>query len=126
MSIKKHTQLTKNFNSREFDSKDLPYSGNLMDQHLVYLLQTIREKINKPLVITSGFRTQAYNKKVGGVFNSSHMSGLAVDISAITGVEKFLIIKYALEVGITRIGIGKNFIHIDVDSSKPSPNVWIY
>lgn len=49
-------------------------------QELIYFcLQPIREKINKPMIVTSGFRNQQVNKLVGGVANSQHTKGQAVD-----------------------------------------------
>lgn len=47
----------------------------IMDQ-----LDTIREGYGKPIVINSGYRCPALNKAVGGVTDSYHQKGLAVDI----------------------------------------------
>ena len=46
---------------------------------IVYCLQPIRNLINKPMIITSGFRSQELNKLVGGSLNSQHIIGCAVD-----------------------------------------------
>ena len=43
-------------------------------------LQQIRNYIEKPIYITSGFRSEKLNKEVGGSPKSQHMLGLAVDI----------------------------------------------
>jgi hypothetical protein len=53
---------------------------------------------------------------------------MAADIATPTGKERFLIIKALLEAGFTRIGINfsKNFVHVDVDSTKPSPTIFSY
>lgn len=49
-------------------------------QELIYFcLQPIRDKIKKPMVITSGYRCPQVNKLVGGVANSQHTKGQAVD-----------------------------------------------
>jgi zinc D-Ala-D-Ala carboxypeptidase len=46
-------------------------------------LEVVREKLgNLPMRISSGYRSPALNKAVGGSKNSSHMSGLAVDFTA--------------------------------------------
>lgn len=42
-------------------------------------LQPIRDKIKKPMIITSGYRCPALNRAVGGVSNSQHLKGQAVD-----------------------------------------------
>lgn len=43
------------------------------------LLEPIREKFATPMIITSGYRCEKLNKLVGGVDNSQHMKGEAVD-----------------------------------------------
>lgn len=43
------------------------------------LLDPIREKFAVPMIITSGYRCERVNKLVGGVDNSQHMKGEAVD-----------------------------------------------
>ena len=44
-----------------------------------YLLDSIRERFAVPMIITSGYRCEKVNKLVGGVDNSQHMKGEAVD-----------------------------------------------
>lgn len=44
------------------------------------LLNPIREVYGKPIVVSSGYRCPALNKAVGGVANSQHTTGEAVDI----------------------------------------------
>ena len=39
-----------------------------------------REAYGKPIYITSGFRSRAHNRNVGGASNSLHLVGLAADI----------------------------------------------
>ena len=43
------------------------------------LLDPIRERFAVPMIITSGYRCERVNKLVGGVDNSQHMRGKAVD-----------------------------------------------
>lgn len=48
---------------------------------LIYnVLQPLRTKLGKPVIITSGFRNFEVNKLVGGQKNSQHTKGQAVDI----------------------------------------------
>lgn len=42
-------------------------------------MNIIREFLGCPIVVSSGFRCKELNKKVGGVYNSKHLEGLAVD-----------------------------------------------
>lgn len=48
--------------------------------NLADYLDVIREKVGKPILISSGFRCYALNKAVGGVSNSQHQKGLAADL----------------------------------------------
>ena len=43
-------------------------------------LDGIREKLGKPILINSGYRSPMLNKAVGGVANSQHLKGLAADV----------------------------------------------
>lgn len=47
---------------------------------LAEYLDVIREKVGKPIIISSGFRCPVLNKAVGGVSNSQHQKGLAADL----------------------------------------------
>ena len=47
----------------------------------------------KPIVINSGYRSEAVNKAVGGVPNSNHLTGCAADIR-VAGIEQLL--RYAV------------------------------
>lgn len=44
------------------------------------VLDPLREAYGKPICVTSGFRSQALNAKVGGASNSQHLNGQAADI----------------------------------------------
>ena len=49
---------------------------------LVYrVLEPLRIQLNEPIVITSGYRTPEENKKAGGVENSQHLKGEAIDFT---------------------------------------------
>ena len=57
---------------------DLEEADNLLEL-IVYCLQPIRDKLGKPMIITSGYRCEELNNKIGGVKNSQHTKGQAVD-----------------------------------------------
>ena len=54
-------------------------SLDCMLELIVNCLQPIREKLGKPMIITSGYRNSQVNKLVGGASNSGHTKGQAVD-----------------------------------------------
>ena len=116
------------FTIDEFDSPDAPGSGARMDRHFLELLDEIRAEAGIPFQINSGYRTPEHNRdpKVGGGPNSAHLRGMAADIRATSGRQKALIVLAAAKNGIQRIGIGKTFVHIDIDGTLPSPTIWLY
>lgn len=44
------------------------------------VLDPVRRKFGKPIVVNSGFRCPLHNGRVGGVYNSQHVSGQAADV----------------------------------------------
>ena len=119
------------FNYTEFDSPDELGSGKQMSEKILDMLDLAREKFDKPIKITSGFRTQAYNQdlKARGYkasSKSSHLKGLAVDIHCNNSKDRFELVDILLDVGFNRIGIANTFIHADIDEDKPSHLIWTY
>lgn len=45
------------------------------------ILQPLRDHLGRPIVISSGYRSPALNRAVGGSPNSHHMQGRAADIT---------------------------------------------
>ncbi|MFA7481754.1 MAG: D-Ala-D-Ala carboxypeptidase family metallohydrolase [Vulcanimicrobiota bacterium] len=74
-------QLSKNFRLSEFRPGEHSYDLIRLSPILVNILEEIRKQAGDyPLHVTSGYRPPAYNRKVGGVSNSTHIDGLAADI----------------------------------------------
>ena len=114
------------FAPSEFDSPDAPGSGLLMNIEFIHLLDKIRAKCGFPFIINSGYRTSSHNAEVKGKSESAHTKGVAVDIAAMTSGERKSIVKNALDMGICRIGIGSNFVHLDMDYTLPQDVIWLY
>lgn len=49
------------------------------------VLDPLREKYGKPIVVSSGYRCPKLNKAVGGVARSQHTKGEAADIRCVSG-----------------------------------------
>jgi uncharacterized protein YcbK (DUF882 family) len=96
-----------------------------MKQHFVDKLQKARDISKTPYKINSGWRCQHHNIDIGGVPNSSHVKGLAVDIQVNNNVERILILEGLIKAGFKRIGISKEFIHVDLDDEKLA-SCWFY
>tara|TARA_R100000081_G_C4801147_1_gene164274 strand:- start:635 stop:1006 length:372 start_codon:yes stop_codon:yes gene_type:complete len=114
------------FKISEFDSPDEVGSGYKMDRDFLIKLDSARGIAGIPFKITSGYRTKKRNELVGGRIGSSHLKGLAVDIGYNGSRERYLIVQSLMHVGINRIGIGKTFIHCDVDNLKDPDVIWLY
>ena len=103
-----------------------------MDGRFMDKLQTIRNVFG-PLVITSGFRCEAHNERVGG--GPAHPLGKAAD-AAVYGHRAHLLVKLAHMEGISGIGVkqngprGSRFIHLDTlqdgEGEAPRPWIWSY
>lgn len=87
-----------------------------MDKKLLTMLDDLRELLNRPVKLTSTYRSpdhpiEAKKKKPG-----EHTYGAAVDIEAAGGQATFELVKAAIETGFTRIGISrkKSFVHLGI------------
>ena len=98
----------------------------LMDPHALVTFDKVRDRAKVPMVVTSGYRCQAHNAKINGSTNSAHLRGLAGDFAIRVSSDRFRILEAALAVGVNRIGIGADFVHLDVDPSLPQAVVWTY
>lgn len=103
------------FKPSEFDSKDAPGSGVMMDRLFLWKLDAIRHEWNEPLRITSGYRTAQHNATVGGAPNSGHRHGRAADISTKgwTKDKRERFARLCKQFGMTGLGLGSTFIHVD-------------
>lgn len=54
---------------------------NLDVVEFIGMLEEFRSWYNRPINITSGYRTPSYNKRIRGVSNSYHLKALAIDFS---------------------------------------------
>ena len=92
----------------------------------IHRLQAARTEAGVPFKIRSGFRCRQHNLDVGGLDTSSHPRGVAVDIEATTSYFRYRIINACINANFKRIGIGKDFIHVDTDNRKPDQLIWLY
>lgn len=118
-------RLSENFLVREFACKD-GTDTILIDDQLVALLQKIRSHFGVPVTIGSGYRTKAYNTKIGGDPYSNHMYGKAADIDVgkgDTAVNALRVAMYCEAAGIMRIGCyiyadGRSWVHVGSSTTK--------
>lgn len=85
----------------------------LVHAALARFLDRMREHFGVPCKITSGFRTGAWNTKVGGVDNSAHLHGLAGDV-VVEDVPPRNVAAWAEDEGAGGVGRYDKFTHVDV------------
>ena len=97
-----------------------------IEPELIQTLEAIREYAGFPVVITSGFRCPDQNAAAGGSPDSAHLRGEAADFSVTSSHRRFKFIESAIMAGVSRIGIGETFLHIDVSKRLPQEVIWGY
>lgn len=125
-NYKNMAKISKNFSLEEFkckDGSDIPNTALLNIVELARNLEVLRTAINKPITITSGYRSPKYNAKIGGVKDSQHLRGTAADIkvSGMTPKEVALVIEGLIESGKMKeggIGVYPTFTHYDHRNRK--------
>ncbi len=112
-------QLSKNFRLDEFKCKCGKCDPILVDEALVTWLQKIRDHFGRSVNVNSGYRCKTHNAspKVGGNPSSHHVKGMAADIR-VEGITPEEVAKYAESIGIQRIGLYDNFVHIGSGTTK--------
>lgn len=111
-------KVGQHFKVREFACKD----GSqvvFIDDYLVTILDILRDKIKKPVIVTSGYRTPWWNAKCDGAKYSYHMRGMAADIR-VDGMSAKELAKKLDEIVPNGCGIivYKNWVHFDVRNGK--------
>ena len=117
-SEQNNVQVGPHFRVKEFACKD-GSTITFIDDYMVTILELLRKKLgNKPIIITSGYRTPAHNDKVGGAKYSYHMRGMAVDIR-VNGISAKEVAK-ALDKIVEGCGIivYESWLHFDVRDGK--------
>jgi uncharacterized protein YcbK (DUF882 family) len=94
---------------------------NLVMLHpkLLAKLVELRNTLERPVYINSGYRCFEYNRKVGGVVNSYHCIGLAADIK-VKDINLITLLEICENIDFAGIGLyeKKNFLHLDVRPTK--------
>ena len=80
------------------NTPDINSLDNLLEL-IFYVLQPLREKLCKPIIITSGFRSVKVNNLVGGVSNSQHLYGQAADF-VVNGMTPKQVVEFVKKSGI--------------------------
>ena len=107
------TWISKNFTESEFACPCCDVL--LVEPKFLELLQELRDTLDRPMFINSGYRCNERNFAVNGATGSQHMKGTAADISTLnwTAKERYRLLQEAFAIGFTGVGVSKTFIHLD-------------
>jgi len=124
----KYSKITEHFYLVEFAQPERhglpgePYPIELVQDNLFPLcrvLEVVRSKFGKPIEIVSGWRSELYNRKVGGARLSRHCKGDAADFRVV-GVDAAIVhgacieLEAAGSIQIGGLGHYSTFTHIDL------------
>lgn len=133
-------QLTKHFKLEEFTNSDKAKELNIDNtpnneeleniKFVAEQLELIRNTYKQPIIIKSGYRCEELNKAVGGVSNSFHRSGLAVDINQGTPQRNhnlFIILKRLMKLGlmVEELIDEYNYSWVHIAFAKENPSLEI-
>ena len=120
-------EISKNFRLEEFtksatadrlkiNNKKVPeFAKNNIKEMVFQVLQPLRDYIDKPITINSGYRCLKLNAAVGGVPTSQHVQGQAVDIE-VDGLSSFEIAQAVLDLHLPydQLILYNDFVHISI------------
>ncbi len=97
---------------------------------LAQFLQTIRNELHLPIIVTAGYRSKEVNEVVGGVLSSYHVKGLAADIKC-ADMDKLLAVLHSHLMEIDQLGIYYNsttqlWFHVGLAEDGMVPRNQIY
>jgi uncharacterized protein YcbK (DUF882 family) len=119
-------QLTNNFSKSEFESKDgasMPIDVQRNIQELAANLQALRDEVDRPITVTSGYRSPSHNEAIGGAKHSFHVAGMAADIK-VAGMKpqdvRRVILRLIDEGKMKQGGIGvySSWVHYDIRGTE--------
>ena len=110
------TQLTANFTLEEFEHSDVAVRHgipNTIPKSLLpaisataEMMQRIRDFLGQPIIVSSGYRSEAVNRAVGGAGLSDHLTARACDFRC-PGFGDPVLVALALAPHVSTLGIGQ-------------------
>ena len=91
----------------------------LVNEPALDKLQSLRDRLGKPLIVRSAYRSPEHNRAVGGATRSKHMDGAAFDI-AMSNHDPVAFEAASREVGFLGFGFypRSGFIHVDLGPTR--------
>lgn len=105
------------FSQKLWDESTRKERANIRD--LAQRLEVYRQAFGLPIKITSGFRSPALNKAVGGHLNSEHLQGKAADFVIVGKMPTDTVVVDTLKkTWPGGVGFYRTFIHLDLGEQK--------
>ena len=122
------SELIKTDTELDNTPNDMNVIRNLV--RLSEFLQIIRNELQLPIIVNSGYRSKEVNEKVGGVSSSYHVKGLAADIKC-SDMDKLLTILHYHLMDIDQLGIYYNsttqlWFHVGLAEDGKVPRTQIF
>lgn len=105
-----------------------------MDPYFMSRLEALRNALDFPFKISSGYRCSSHNYQLTGSRAGPHTHGRAVDV-IVSGEQAFKLVQHAPSFQIQGIGVkqsgllDKRFVHLDdltVQDGFSRPRIWSY
>lgn len=125
-----YTKLSDNFSSFEFECKCKNCKQQMIDTDLIDKIQNIRNILQIPLQISSGYRCPAHQEELKhqgytvAVGTSTHTQGIAADILLPTKEADKERLLTLCRINFSSVGIAKTFVHVDLRSERR--RFWVY
>lgn len=125
-------ELTRSSTATKMGISNIPTSNALNQLNLLMdtILDPIREKWGKPIIVTSGYRSPELNKAINGSATSQHVLGQAADIDTPSRIENkrlFDMIKEMISDGKISVGqliyeygddTGPDWVHVSLGNKN--------
>ena len=111
-----------------FSPREIACKGTgkvLVNEDALDKLQALRDRLRKPLILTSAYRSPEHNRAVGGAKRSKHMEGIAFDVR-MDNHDPHEFEAAARAVGFTGFGYypRSGFMHIDTGPARTWGQPW--
>lgn len=97
-----------------------------MSERFIHKLDSARGDSGVPFKINSGYRCPKHDSSDEVKGSGIHPLGVAADIFCCSSNDRFLILNALMKNGFSRIGIRKDFIHVDISDERPDWLIWLY
>lgn len=112
----------KYFTLEEFDCQHT--GDNRMELDFLKLLDELRDRCGFPFRITSGYRSPIHPVEATKRTPGTHSQGIAADISISNSQQRHTVVKEAIKMGFSGIGVSSSFVHVDTRAGQPL--MWTY